>query len=198
MPCCVGRVTWIGDDRPTHQLHQGSLRLIDRRDFLCVLGQKLSQRLAHRDRRINARIATGTVGTDRNQVGMMTILTQMTPCFAGCIGKLWTDQVRLQSTETGKHIDGRPVRFGRQVATEHDVSVKQAAERISDRFIVVIALDQHGVEGSDRSSACPPGTFDEPRKHVEHAWWVPSRRRRFARGKSKFSLGHGESSYRVK
>ena len=80
-----------------------------------------------------------------------------------------------------------------QRTVEHEMSVKQSSQRVGDRFIGIVSLDQHGIERRDRSVAGTPGPLDQSRQLVEDTGGITARRGRFPSGQTEFSLGERES-----
>ena len=52
-----------------------------------------------------------------------------------------------------EHVDAREVPGGGEPAGQHDVAVEDRAGGVGDRLVVVVALDEHGVEAGDAARA---------------------------------------------
>ena len=53
-------------------------------------------------------------------------------------------------------------------AVEDDVAVEQAADGVGDGLVVVVAVDEDGVDAGDRPGGQRPGALEQAGQHREH------------------------------
>jgi hypothetical protein len=106
-------------------------------------------------------------------------------------------QCAEQTADTLQHVDGWIVVLLGQRSRKNDVAVQDAAHRVGDRVLHVVAFGEHGVQTGDTAAVGHASPLQQPRQHREHRRWIPTRDRRLAYGESNFALGHGEASDRV-
>ena len=97
-----------------------------------------------------------------------------------------------------QHVDRRIVIPRAEVAREHDVAVEDRADRVGDRLVVVVAVDEHGVDRGDAAAAAHvAGAFEQRRQQREHRRRIALGRRRLAGGQTDFALRHREARHRI-
>ena len=84
-------------------------------------------------------------------------------------------------------------------AVEHDVAVEGAANRVGDRIVVVVAIDQNGEDAGDRT--CPfharPGALEEARQIAEDARRIAAGDGRLSRRQRHVARGVSETGDRI-
>ncbi len=139
------------------------------------------------------RIRSLDMRTQLNQVGRLLISGQG---FADtAVGR----QLFLRNHFVRKPADGiqnvdRGIVSGRsQVSRENEMSVQNAAGRVANRFVKVVAFDQHREEAGDRSRSEIPGAFKNLGQKRKDGRSVALLAGRFSRCQSDFALRHGQA-----
>src|SRR3546814_19611676 len=78
-------------------------------------------------------------------------------------------------------------------ALEHDVAVERAADRVGDRLVVIVALDQHREQPGDVAGArdARAGALEQLRQLREDGRRIALARRRLARAEADLALRLG-------
>ena len=77
------------------------------------------------------------------------------------------------------------------------MAVEQAAHRVGDRFVFIVAFDEHGVERGDAAASAPGRPARRAAATGEHRRRIAARGGRFAGGQADLALGHGEARDRI-
>ena len=104
-----------------------------------------------RDGGIDARIGTGLIGTDRDEIAVVLVggeqlleqprLLQLRGSTMSCITRL---------IEASTSMAGYCPDFG-NLARQHDVSIEDGARAVGNGILLVVAFGEHGVERRDRA-----------------------------------------------
>ncbi len=92
-----------------------------------------------------------------------------------------------------KRVDGREVAGDRELAVEHDVAVEDRAGGVGDRLVVVVAVDEDGVETRDRPDGSGAGALEEAGEESEDRRRVAAGRGRLADGEADLALRHRDA-----
>ena len=105
-----------------------------------------------------------------------------------------------------ENIDRRISAFVSDRAVQHDVAVEGATNRIGDRIVVVVAIDQNGKDAGNRTRSFHPrsSALEEPRQIAEDARRIAAgdrglsrRQRHIARGMSKTGDRIDDQQHRI-
>ena len=95
-------------------------------------------------------------------------------------------------------VDGGIASALRDRPLHHHMAVQDAAHRVRDRLIMVIAVDQHRENAGDGPCADPgAGTLQQLRQFGEDGRRVALGGRRLAGGQADLALGHGKARHRI-
>ena len=146
---------------------------------------------------IDDAVGAAAVGADREQVFVFGIGGEQPANDLRGGAMLFGGDVAHQSADALQHVDRGEVAAGGELAREPDVAIEQAAHGVGDRFVFIVALDEHGVISGDAADLRQSGPFDELRHEAEHGRRIAARGRRFAGGEADFALRHGEARDRI-
>src|SRR5579864_6811376 len=85
----------------------------------------------------------------------------------------------------------------RQLARQNQVPVQNAANRIADRLVEIVALHEHGEKCGYGTLLEMTRTFEYLRQQRKHGWRVSFLTRRLARRQADFPLRHGQPRYGI-
>ena len=105
--------------------------------------------------------------------------------------------MRLQTAQTGQHIDRRITSSCRNTARQMDVPIQQSSQRIANGFVGIVSFDENGIQGGDASLLIDSRSFDELGQHRKNAGRVAACGGNFTSSKPHFSLGHCKTSYGI-
>ncbi len=136
---------------------------------------------AHRG--VEFAVVAGRVGAELDQVARLVELGQQRARTARRLQMLAAGHVGHHARHRFLDVDGRVVAGLGQLARQHDVAVEDAARRVGDRVLLVVAFGQHGVERGDRAAAVAAvaAALDQLRQLGEarsagSPWWPAARR----------------------
>ena len=100
----------------------------------------------------------------------------------------------MRARDRAQHVDRRIAAALGDRAVEHDMAVEDAAHRVGDRLVVIVALDQHGEEAGDAALAgAGAGALQELRQLGEDGRRIALGGRRLAGGEADLALRHGKA-----
>ena len=184
-------------DGPAGQGHRGFAGLLDARRLVDPLLQKLVQVRLHGNRPIDRRARALPIGADRNQVFMLAIHGQQFANRAGRVAMLGSGDVHHQAADAFQHVDGRIVTARGQLPRQPDVTVEQPAHTVADRFLRIVAFDQHGIEARDAAAGSASGTLQQLGKQGKYRRRIAARGRRLAGGQPDLALRRGKARERI-
>ena len=103
-------------------------------------------------------------------------------------------ELRLQAADGIEHLNRGIVAGRPKLAREDDMSVEDGAERVADRLIKIVSLDQDGKKSGNGAVAKVARTFADLGEKGEDRRSVTLLAGRLSGGEADFALSHGEAS----
>ena len=97
-------------------------------------------------------VVAGHVGAQLDQVARLVVARQQLARAPRRGHVLAAGHAAHHARDRALDVDGREVPGLGQLARQHDVAVEDAARRVGDRVLRVVAFAEHGVEGGDRAA----------------------------------------------
>jgi hypothetical protein len=107
--------------------------------------------------------------------------------------------VRQAARDRTQQVDCRkPAALG-DLAVQHDMAIKHAAQDVGHRLIHVGARNQNAEHGSDVAGTFRPGAraLGQRSNHVRHGRRIAAQTSRFACRQSHLAMGFGKTGYRI-
>ncbi len=116
-----------------------------------ILAEKFEDLRPNTDALVQLLIRALHVRPQLDQVGRLLIHRQGFANALRGLGFLFGDHSIGEAAYRVEYIDGRIVSGGRQVARQNQMPIQDAASRVANRLIEIVAFHQHGEEARDRS-----------------------------------------------
>ncbi len=171
--------------------------LLDRARLVERLGEEGRDGALVCDRRVDAGIGTGVVGADVDEVVRPASGREHGAEGGRLCTALRTRDLAGHAGHGPEDVDRGVVAGEGERAIQHDVAVEDGADRVGDGLVVIVAVDEHGVDAGDGPGAVGAGALQQPGEEGEGGRRVAAGGRRLTRGEPDLALGHRDPGQRV-
>ena len=137
------------------------------------------------------------VGADANEILGLGMHGQDFPQLASGLLMAGVRHLAVNTADAPRDADGRIMAALRQAALQHDMPIEQAARRVGDRLVEIVAVHQHGEDASDAAGRGVAELLHRARQQLKYRRRVAARAGRFAQRQTQLALRHRQARQTV-
>src|SRR3569833_2742672 len=177
----------------TSERNQRTLRRVDWTVFFRRLLQEVEQLRAELDGGVDGLVGAFVVRANQIEIFFLPVRRFETNRRVGCRTMFLRDHVIANAALALEHVDRRIVTGGGELTGEDDVAVENGTSGGGNRFVEIVAVDEHGVETRDAALVIRAGALEEARKRREHGRRITLGCRRLAAREADLTPRHRDS-----